>query len=136
MPDELWTEVRDIVQETGNKTIHKRKETIMQRLKKDPGSPEGTYITIFLGSSGRTKASTQVEDDNFRLSPRFLAHHPVTLPARNQKEVTHPTAFTPNFAFKNFSQNHHRVWGFAGTRQRFSPAISFSLSQMPKFLFV
>ena len=26
MPDELWTEVRDIVQETGNKTIPKNKK--------------------------------------------------------------------------------------------------------------
>ena len=26
MPDELWTEVRDIVQETGSKTIHKKKK--------------------------------------------------------------------------------------------------------------
>ena len=26
VPDELWTEVRDIVQETGSKTIHKKKK--------------------------------------------------------------------------------------------------------------
>ena len=26
MPDELWTEVHDIVQETGNKTIPKKKK--------------------------------------------------------------------------------------------------------------
>ena len=26
VPDELWTEVRDIVQETGIKTIHKKKK--------------------------------------------------------------------------------------------------------------
>ena len=26
MPDELWSEVRDIVQETGNKTITKKKK--------------------------------------------------------------------------------------------------------------
>ena len=26
MPDELWNEVRDIVQETGIKTIHKKKK--------------------------------------------------------------------------------------------------------------
>ena len=26
MPDELWTEVHDIVQETGIKTIHKKKK--------------------------------------------------------------------------------------------------------------
>ena len=26
MPDELWTEVRDIVQETGSKTIPKKKK--------------------------------------------------------------------------------------------------------------
>ena len=28
VPDELWTEVRDIVQETGNKTIPKKKKCI------------------------------------------------------------------------------------------------------------
>ena len=38
VPDELWTEVRDIVQEIGNKIIPKKQETITQRLKKDPGS--------------------------------------------------------------------------------------------------
>ena len=27
MPDELWTEVRDTVQETGIKTIHKKKKS-------------------------------------------------------------------------------------------------------------
>ena len=26
VPDELWTEVRDIVQETGSKIIHKKKK--------------------------------------------------------------------------------------------------------------
>ena len=38
VPDELWTEVHDIVQETGKKIIPKKQETITQRLKKDPGS--------------------------------------------------------------------------------------------------
>ena len=27
MPDDLWTEVHDIVQETGSKTVHKEKKT-------------------------------------------------------------------------------------------------------------
>ena len=27
MPDELWMEVRDIAQETGSKTIHKKKQS-------------------------------------------------------------------------------------------------------------
>ena len=31
VPDELWTEVRDIVQETGSKIIHKKKK--MQKSK-------------------------------------------------------------------------------------------------------
>ena len=29
VPDELWTEVRDIVQETGIKIIHKKKKDIL-----------------------------------------------------------------------------------------------------------
>ena len=46
---------------------------------------------------------SQMEDGNFRLSTRFLEHHPVTSPSINQKKVTHPTAITPNFALKNHS---------------------------------
>ena len=38
MPDELWTEVHDIVQETGIKTIPKKKE--MQKGKKAKWLPE------------------------------------------------------------------------------------------------
>ena len=46
---------------------------------------------------------TQVEDGNFRPSTRLLEHRPVTSPPTNQKEATHPAAFTLNFAYKNFS---------------------------------
>ena len=51
----------------------------------------------------RTKAPTQVEDGNFRLSPRFLEPHPATSPPTNQKIVMYPAALTPNFAYKHFS---------------------------------
>lgn len=37
------------------------------------------------------------EDGNFRPSPRFLEHHPVTSPPTRQKKVI------PNFAYKNLS---------------------------------
>ena len=50
-----------------------------------------------------TRAPTQVGDGNFRLSTRFLEHHPLTSPPTNQKKVTHPAVLTPNFAYKNFS---------------------------------
>lgn len=37
----------------------------------------------------RTKAPTKVEDDNFRLSLRFLEHHPVTSSPTHQKKPGH-----------------------------------------------
>ena len=66
--------------------------------------PQGLYITISLSSSVGTKVPTQVEDGNFRLSTRFLEHRPVTSPPTNQKKVTHPEAFTLNFAYKTSPQ--------------------------------
>ena len=77
-------------------------ETTVQRWGRVPVPPEGIYITISLSSSAATKASTHVEDGNFRLSPRLPEHSPATLPPTNQKKVTHPAAFTPKFAYKNF----------------------------------
>ena len=44
----------------------------------------------------------QVEDGKFRLSTRFLEHHPVTSPPTNQKKVTCSAALLPNFTYKNF----------------------------------
>ena len=44
-----------------------------------------------------------MEDGNFRLSTRFLEHHPITSPPATQKEVTYSIVLTPNFAFKNSS---------------------------------
>ena len=49
--------------------------------------PQEIYITITLSSSVRTKAPTQVEDGNFRLSTRFLEHRPVASPPTNKKKV-------------------------------------------------
>ena len=37
-----------------------------------------------------TKAPTQMEGGNSRLSTRFLEHHPVTSPQTNQKKVCTP----------------------------------------------
>ena len=63
--------------------------------------PPGIYIAIYLSSAG-TKAHSPVEDGNLRLSTKVLEPYPVISPLTNQK-VTQSTAFTPNFAFKNFS---------------------------------
>ena len=56
-----------------------------------------------------TKAPTQVEDGNCRLSTRFLECHPVTSPPTNQKKVCTQwkiiKTLTPSaneFPFKNF----------------------------------
>ena len=49
--------------------------------------PQGIYITIPLSSSAGTKVPTQEEDGSFRLSTRFLEHHPVASPPTNQKTV-------------------------------------------------
>ena len=43
-----------------------------------------------------------MEDSNCRLSKRFL-HCPVASPPANQKKVTYPAAFNPDFTYKNFS---------------------------------
>ena len=51
-------------------------ETIVQESGKVLAPPEGIYITVSLSFAG-TKAPIQVEDANFRLSPRFLEHCPV-----------------------------------------------------------
>ena len=86
-------------------------ETIAQLWVRDLVPPQRTYITIFLSSSVGTKAPTLVKDGNFRLSTRFLEHHPVTSPPTNQKKVIHPAALTPNFAHKNLSLKIIREFG-------------------------
>ena len=75
----------------------------MQQLKQDPGSSRRNIHNTILSSSTGTKVSTQVKNGNFRLSLRFLEHCPVTSPLTNHKNVIHPAALTPNFAYKNFS---------------------------------
>lgn len=42
----------------------------------------------------------QVEGGHCRLSTRFLEHCQVTSSPTNQKKVTYPADFTPNFAYK------------------------------------
>ena len=74
-------------------------------------SSRNIHNNISLNSSAGTKAPTQVEDGNFRLSTRVLEHHPVTSPPTNQKKFTHPAALTPNFAYKNFSPKTIREFG-------------------------
>ena len=56
--------------------------------------PQRIYNTTSLSSSAGTKAPIQVEDGNFRLSPKFLELHPVTSPPTNQKK-SH-TLFSPH----------------------------------------
>ena len=52
-----------------------------------PGfSSMNIHNNVSLSSSAGTKTPTQVDSD-FRLSIRVLEHHPVTLPATNQKKV-------------------------------------------------
>jgi len=58
-----------------------------------------------------TRIPTQVEDGNFRLSPRSLEHCPLTSPPTNQKKVTHPAALTPNFAFKKKKKPFCKYYG-------------------------
>ena len=55
-------------------------------IKQGPGS-SSRILTIPLSFSAGTKAPTQVEDDDFMLSTRFLELHPVTSPPTNQKKV-------------------------------------------------
>ena len=63
------------------------------------GMPIMISLSFFVGN----EAATQVEDGNFRLSPRSLGHRPVTLPPTNQKTVIHPATFNPKFAYETFS---------------------------------
>ena len=72
--------------------------------------PRGIYIAIYLSSAG-TKAHNPVEDGNLRLSTKVREPYPVISPLTNQKKVTQSTAFTPNFAFKNFSWKTIREFG-------------------------
>ena len=77
-----------------------------------------------------------MEDGNFRLSTGSLEHHPVTAPPINQKKTPHPEAFTPNFAYKNFSLKTIRDFGVLNMSRLFSwlgPAIKPSLLQIPVF---
>ena len=57
VPDELWTEVRDIVQETGSKTIHKK-----QKCKKEKWlSAEALQIAV-----KRREAKSKGEEERYK----------------------------------------------------------------------
>ena len=64
---------------------------------------------------------------------RFLEHCPVISPPTNQKKVTHPAAFPPDFAYKSFSlKTTGEFMSFLSTRHPFSllgPAINLLLLQ-------
>ena len=60
-------------------------ETIVQPWGKVLDPPQVKYTRISWRSSVGIKAPTQVEDGNFRLSPRFQKYHTVNSPPTNQK---------------------------------------------------
>ena len=74
-------------------TKEEQLKNISTKIKRGSGlgsSSRDIYIYIKkipLSSSAGTKAPTQVEDGNFRLSPRFLKHCPIISPPINQKKV-------------------------------------------------
>ena len=68
--------------------------------------PQGIYITVSLSSAAGTKAPTQVEDGNLRLSTRFPVEVPCYL-ATSQKKVTYSAAIIPNFAYKKLLPQNH-----------------------------
>ena len=86
-------------------------ETIVQPWGRVLVPPQELYIS--LNFSIGTKAPTQVKDGNFRLSTRFLEHCSVTSPPTNQKKVTHPAAFTPNYAYKKIPPKTIRECGIS-----------------------
>ena len=114
-------------------------ETIVQLWDRILVPPQGICITTSLSSSTGTKAPTQEEDGNFRLSTRFLKLHLFTSPLTKQKKATHPAALTPNFAIKTFPQKLLGSSGFLSVSCPFSllgSAINLSRLQSPMFWFV
>ena len=87
-------------------------ETVVQWWGRVLGPPEEIYITISLNSSAGTKATTQAENANTRLSTRFLEHRLITSPPTNQKKVSHPAVLTPNFAYKTLPWTPSESLGF------------------------
>ena len=82
-----WTWLGDYIAAAGKaETKAEHSRTIVQQQSRVLVPPQRT-LTIPLSFSAGTKASTQVEDDDFMLSTRFLELHPVTLPPTNQKKV-------------------------------------------------
>lgn len=89
------------VTKQGREEKHKQRrssqETGVQPFKQNPGSCSRIYIVVSLGSSAGTQVPTPVEDANFRLSERFLEHHPLSSPPTNQKKVGCSVALTLKF---------------------------------------
>ena len=82
-----WTWLSDYIAAAGKaETKAEHSRTIVQQQSRVLVPLQRT-LTIPLSFSAGTKASTQVEDDDFMLSTRFLELHPVTLPPTNQKKV-------------------------------------------------
>ena len=112
----------------------------MQQLKQDPGSSPRNIHNSILSSFAGTKVSTQVKNGNFSVSLRFLEHCPVTSPLINHKEVIHPAALTPNFAYKNFTlKTTGKLFFFFNASHSFSLcrlAIKLSLHHTLVFWFV
>ena len=98
-----WTWLSDYIAAAGKaETKAEHSRTIVQQQSRVLVPPQRT-LTIPLSFSAGTKASTQVEDDDFMLSTRFLELHPVTSSPTNQKKVMPSAALTPNGAFKDSS---------------------------------
>ena len=82
-----WTWLGDYIAAAGKaETKAEHSRTIVQQQSRVLVPPQRT-LTIPLSFSAGTKASTQVEDDDFMLSTRFLELHPVTSSPTNQKKV-------------------------------------------------
>ena len=62
MPDELWTEVRDIVQETGSKTIPKKKKCKKAKWL----SEEGLQIAVKRREVKRREVKSKGEKERYK----------------------------------------------------------------------
>ena len=94
------------------------------------------YICIDISFSTGTRAATQVEDGNFRLSTRFLEPRPVTSSPVNQKKSHTPQPSPQILPIKTLPRKPLESSGFLNTSCLFSvlgPAKNLSLLQIPMF---
>ena len=76
MPDELWMEIHDVVQETGVKTIPK-KSALLKRYIKDASKAGITHVTVnsspyavdFYHKIGFVDVREEIERDGIRFTP-------------------------------------------------------------------